>query len=87
MEGSTPSLRQHKLCSGRCLDGDLATIGGMTAQQQLRAAARFAYGNMVHNGRANRFDPRSTAPAARFAEVPGNFVRTVEPERYRGLVR
>ncbi len=65
--------------------GDRATIGGMTANNSCGSRS-IRYGNMVHNVHA--IDALlADGTAARFEEVSGNFAESVEPERYRSLVR
>src|ERR1700736_1971337 len=86
MERLNQRLRQHKLWFPVDVStGDRATIGGMTANNSCGSRS-IRYGNMVHNVRAGDAI-LADGPAARFAEVPGNFGDDVEPERYRGLVR
>src|SRR6267154_1521281 len=86
MERLNQRLRQHKMWFPVDVStGDRATIGGMTANNSCGSRS-IRYGNMVHNVRA--IDAiLADGSAARFAEVPGNFGKEVEPERYRGLVR
>ncbi|HEX3881829.1 MAG TPA: FAD-linked oxidase C-terminal domain-containing protein [Stellaceae bacterium] len=86
MERLNQSLRRHKLWFPVDVStGDRATIGGMTANNSCGSRS-IRYGNMVHNVRA--IDALlADGTAARFEEVSGNFAESVEPERYRSLVR
>ena len=76
MERLNARLRQHKLWFPVDVStGDRATIGGMTANNSCGARS-IRYGNMVHNVRA--IDAiLADGTEARFAEVPGNFGRTI----------
>jgi FAD/FMN-containing dehydrogenase/Fe-S oxidoreductase len=91
MERLNARLRQHKLWFPVDVStGDRATIGGMTANNSCGARS-IRYGNMVHNVRA--IDAiLADGTEAHFGEVPGNFGPdrpndSVQPERYRSLVR
>src|SRR5665213_1650154 len=86
MERLNAKLRQHKLWFPVDVStGDRATIGGMTANNSCGARS-IRYGNMVHNVRS--IDALlADGTTARFEEVSGNFAESVEPERYRELVR